>query len=51
MQAMKINAKVKGINHKLLTEPCAWMKTEPFIVFGEERFVTVLACTQLHTDR
>ena len=34
MQAMKINAKLNGINHSLHSVPYAWMR-QPFIVFGK----------------
>ena len=33
MQAMKINAKINGINHKLSSPPFGWMK-QPYIVIG-----------------
>ena len=33
MQAMKINAKINGINQKLQAAPFAWMN-EPYIVMG-----------------
>ena len=35
MQAMKINAKINGINHKLSAPPFAWM-TQPYIVIGTQ---------------
>lgn len=35
MQAMKINAKINGINHKLSAPPFAWMK-KPWIVIGTQ---------------
>ena len=34
MKAMKINAKLNGVNHRLNTVPYAWMR-QPFIVFGK----------------
>ena len=34
-QAMKINAKINGINHKLSAPPFPWMK-QPYIVIGTE---------------
>lgn len=34
MQAMKINAKINGINHKLQAAPFGWMN-EPYIVIGK----------------
>ena len=34
MKAMKINAKLSGVNHRLHSVPYAWMR-QPFIVFGK----------------
>ena len=34
MQALKINAKINGINQKLQAAPFAWMN-EPYIVMGK----------------
>ena len=35
MQAMKVNTKINGINHKLSAPPFAWMK-KPYIVIGTQ---------------
>ena len=34
MKAMKINAKLNGVNHRLHSVPYTWMR-QPFIVFGK----------------
>ena len=41
IQAMKINAKINGVNHKLSAAPYEWMK-QPYIVIGEQ---SPLPCT------
>lgn len=43
VQAMKINAKINGINHKLSAPPFPWMK-QPYIVIGMESLSVLRAC-------
>ncbi len=43
MQAMKINAKINGINHKLSAPPFPWMK-QPYIVIGMKSLSPLCAC-------